>query len=119
MKKTVLAVILVAASLIAVAPTGAQTMDVCPHAATIAALHECVQHAEEQGFIDNPGIAGALHAKLDAAEAAANRNQPAVAVNIVQSFIRQLNAQSGKHIVAEHATHLQMHAEMVIDALTP
>ena len=42
-------------------------------------------------------------AKLDAAQAAFDRGQTHVAVNLLNAFINEVNAQSGKHIAADHA----------------
>jgi hypothetical protein len=39
-------------------------------------------------------------------------------VNILQAFIQNVEAQAGKHIVAEHAEHLAMHATEVVTALS-
>ena len=91
----------------------------CPHPmdATVAALHDCVQHAADMGMIDNPGVAHSLLSKVEAAQAALDRGQPAVAVNKLRAFIHEVQAQAGKHIDAEHADHMVMHAQMVIDAL--
>jgi hypothetical protein len=36
----------------------------------------------------------------------------------LQAFIQNVEAQAGKHIVAEHAGHLVEHATMVIAALS-
>ena len=113
------ALILVVASLLAVGPARAHMIEPCPHDATIAALHTCVQHAEHHGFITNAGVARSLHATLDAAAAVQTRGQPAEAVNVLRAFVRQLAAQSGTHIDAEHAAHLRTHAELVIAALAP
>lgn len=100
------------------APTAsAQASDSCPHEATITSLQTCVQHAADAGFIDNQSVANSLLAKLDAAQAALTRGQPAVAVNLVQEFSLEVRAQRGIHIEAEHADHMLMHAEMVIAAL--
>lgn len=112
------AAIAIVLSLAVVGPAAAQEMNMCPHAATIEALASCVEHAREQGPIDNQGVTRGLLAKLDAAAAALERDQPAVAVNILAAFVNQLEAQDGQHIVAPHAGHLQMHAQMVIDALS-
>ena len=92
----------------------------CPHhhEPTIEALHHCVHHAEEMGHITNAGVAKALHAKLDAAQAALDRGQPDVAVNNLEAFINQVEAQAGKSIDAEHAGHMIMHAEMVIASIS-
>lgn len=98
-------------------PARAQAMDDCPHAPTITSLRTCVQHAADHGHIDNRGIARSLIAKLDAAQAALDREQAAVAINKLEAFVRELDAQTGKHIVAEHAAHLRMHAQDVIATL--
>ena len=119
MRRTCIVVILVISSLVVSATARAQMMDACSHDATIAALQSCVHHAEAHGFIANVGVARSLHAKLDAATAAQNRAQPAVAVSVLEAFVRQVDAQSGRHIDAEHAAHLRRHAEQVIAALTP
>ena len=37
--------------------------------------------------------------------------------NLLHAFINEVNAQAGKHIVADHAIHLVDHAGNVITAL--
>ena len=108
---------LVVLGLVAPIPARAQAIDDCPHAPTIQSLRACVQHAAEHGHIDNRGIARSLLAKLDAAQAALDRGEAAVAVNQLNAFVRELHAQAGKHIVPEHAEHLRAHAQEVIRAL--
>ena len=117
MKLLFVTLTLIVLGLVTPVPARAQEMDDCPHAPTIASLRTCVQHAADEGHIDNRGIARSLLAKLDAAQAAFDRNQTAVAVKELEAFVRELDAQTGKHIVAEHATHLRMHALDVIAAL--
>lgn len=117
MKTIVAALILVVLSLTAVAPMHAQE-EMCPHSApTLTDLRACVVHAAEIGHIDNAGVAHSLLAKLDAAQAAVERGQNAVAIHQLEAFIHEVEAQSGKHIDAEHAAHMIDHARMVIDAL--
>lgn len=118
MRFLLLAVLAAALSVGAAAPASAQMTDTCAHNdPTIAALRTCVRHAAGEGYIDNGGIVRSLLAKLDAAQKAANRGQAGVAINTLQAFIHELDAQSGKHIVPEHAAHLRMHAQSVIAAL--
>jgi hypothetical protein len=69
------------------------------------------------GHITNKGVANSLPVKLDAAQAALDRGQPGVAVNLLRAFTNEVNAQAGKHIVADHAVHLVEHVQMVITAL--
>ena len=95
----------------------AQAADECGSATTIASLVTCVQHCKAQGFIDNRGVANSLLAKLHAAQAAEDRGQTATAVNLLDAFIHEVQAQAGKHIAQPHADHMVMHAQMVIQAL--
>ncbi|HEX2910888.1 MAG TPA: hypothetical protein VH186_08790 [Chloroflexia bacterium] len=104
-------------SFLTVKPTLAADMPMCDHQATIASLQECVTHAYQMGHIDNKGIANSLHSKLNAAQAALDRGQPEVAANLLIAFINEVQAQAGKHIIAEHAQHLVMHAQLVLGAL--
>jgi len=115
-----LSVLLVVAvlSLSVVGPAFAMDNGECNHdLATIESLHHCVTHAAEMGHITNHGVANALLSKLNAAQAALDRGQPAVAITILRAFIHTVEAQSGVSIVDPHGEHLIMHAQMVIDAL--
>lgn len=85
---------------------------------TIVSLRHCVHHAVEMGHVLNAGVAKSLLAKLDSAQAAVDRQQQGVAINVLEAFIHQVNAQADVHIYGQHADHLAMHAEMVIDALS-
>jgi hypothetical protein len=118
MRIILLALIAVALGLSAAAPASAAEMEHCAHAPTIAALRNCVQHAIDHGHIANQGIGRSLLAKLDNAQRAVNRNQPAVAINQLEAFIHELDAQSGVHIHPEHADHMRSHAQEVIMALS-
>jgi hypothetical protein len=95
----------------------AQGSDACPLEATIQSLQECVGHAAAMGFIDNPGVTRSLLATLDAAAAADERGQSLVAAQMIQAFANEVTAQSGQHIDAEHADHMLVHAQAVIEAL--
>lgn len=119
MKKALFVILLVAAlSAFAVVPALADSMCTEVMAPTVASLYDCVQHAYAQGHINDAGVAQSLLAKLSAAQAAVNQGQPAVAVNILQAFIYEVQAQAGVHILADHAQHLVDHAQMVIQALS-
>src|SRR6478752_782059 len=107
MKANVIAVSLLILSLLTGGVARAQAMDACQHEATVQSLQACVQHARSQGFIDNGGVARSLLAKLDAAQAALARGQRPLAVNALEAFIHEVDAQAGKHILAEHAAHLR------------
>jgi hypothetical protein len=84
---------------------------------TIASLRHCVEHAYTMGDITNAGVARSLLTKLDAAQAAVDRGQNAVAVHVLQAFISEVLAQAGVHIDPTHAEHMVMHATMVIQNL--
>ena len=118
MKLLSIALIIIVLSLIATGPVFAMDSGECNHdMATIESLHHCVMHAAEMGHITNHGVANALLSKLNAAQAALDRGQPAAAINILRAFIHTVEAQSGVSIVDPHGEHLIMHAQMVIDAL--
>lgn len=102
--------------LIAPVPARAQAMDECAHEATIQSLRTCVQHAAEHGHINSQGVTLSLLAKLSTAQAAQDRGQTEVAVKVLEAFVREVRAQTGKHILQEHAEHLLMHAQSVIQA---
>jgi hypothetical protein len=104
-------------SLLRASPAQAQTNDNCPLDATVQSLQLCVQHAAEQGLIDNQGVANSLVAKLEAAENAVGRNQPLVAASQLHAFIREVRAQAGRHINQIQATHMVIHAQAVIHAV--
>jgi hypothetical protein len=113
----VLFVSLVGVGLLAPGTARAQASDDCVHAPTISSLRTCVQHAADQGFIDNQGVTNSLLAELDAAQAAQDRGQTSVVINQLDAFIHEVQAQAGKHIDSMHAQHLVMHAQMVFQAL--
>lgn len=119
MKSLLIAGVLLGMSLLSTAPVLAQGGDACPqHDATVQALRECVMHAAAEGHITNAGVTQSLLAKLDAAQAALDRGQSNVALNQLRAFIREVQAQSGKYILAEHAAHLVEHAQQVIQVLS-
>ena len=117
MKKLTILLTVVVLGVILAGPVPAQAQDMCSHEPTIQSLRECVQHAVMEGHIDDATIAQSLFAKLDAAQAALDRGQPAVALQILQAFIYEVQAQAGIHIDPQHAAHMIMHAQMVIAAL--
>lgn len=112
-----IAVIFAVLSLMLATPTFAADGHGCVHDPTVQSLGNCVIHAAGAGHIGNQGITNSLLAKIDAAQAALDRGQTKAAVNKLNAFVRAVEAQAGKHIVAEHATHLIMHANQVSAAI--
>lgn len=110
-------VALAGVSVLAPGTARAHTSDDCGHAPTISSLRTCVQHATDVGIIDNQGVTNSLLATLDAAQAAQNRGQTSEAINQLDAFIHEVQAQAGKHINPMAAQHLVMQARMVIHAL--
>lgn len=94
-----------------------QTGDGCVHQPTLDSLKMCVKHAAAEGFINSEEVMHRLLAKLDMAEEAVDDGYTSQAIHLLRAFIREVKAQSGKHIVSVHAEHLVMHAQMVIQAL--
>jgi FIMAH domain-containing protein len=108
---------LTAISLVGGSPTPARAAGDCPLDATVQSLQQCVQHAADQGFISNRGVANSLLAELAAADEAVTRGQPDVAANQVQAFIQEVQAQAGIQIEQTHADHMIAHAQAVVLAL--
>ena len=119
MKKSLtVALLVVVLGLALAAPALAHEGHACEHdMLTVESLQHCVQHALAEGHIDSEGVANSLLAELTAAQAALDRGQTPVAVQLLRAFVAEVKAQAGKHIVAEHAAHLIEHAQMVIEAL--
>ena len=57
-------------------------------------------------------------AKLDAAESAVEEGRLSAAINMLEAFIHEVEAQAGKHIEEQHAQHIVEHAELVKEALS-
>jgi hypothetical protein len=87
------------------------------HLATIESLADHVEHAAMMGHISNAGVANSLLAKLSAAQAALDRGQTVVAVNNLNAFVNQLEAQAGNQVLEPHASCLIHHAHQVHMAL--
>jgi hypothetical protein len=75
-KKVTFLLALVIVSLVGARPALADMGMQCTNdMSTVESLQMCVQHAYEQGHIDNRGVARSLFAKLDTAQAAVDRGQ--------------------------------------------
>jgi len=99
------------ASTTAHAQTQTTSTDKCVHQPTIDTLEACVHFMAEQGIITS------LLVKLDRTENALKDGRTSRAIHILNAFVAEVNAQSGKYIIPMHAMHLIMHAQLVIDAL--
>jgi len=118
MTRLLLILSVVAVSLLLAAPAFASDDHTCDHnGATIESLRHCVMHAHEAGHITSQGVADSLLAKVDAAQAAQDRGDIRGPINQLRAIINEVNAQAGKSIEGEHASHLVEHAQNVIAAL--
>lgn len=95
--------------------SSASAQETCPM--TLDTLPMCITHQWENGHISNNGVYNSLLAKADAAIEAHNRGQNNVAINILNAFIHEVNAQSSNKITNEAANHMIMHAQTVITNL--
>jgi 2',3'-cyclic-nucleotide 2'-phosphodiesterase (5'-nucleotidase family) len=87
--------------------------------ATIDSLKDSLKRFLDEGKIDDVGVYNALLSKLEAFQAGVSRGKNASAANVLQAFINQVTAQSGKHITAEAAALLIKDAEWIIAHLPP
>lgn len=97
--------------------SSASAQETCPM--TLDALPMCITHQWENGYISNHGVYNSLLAKADAAIEAQNRGHNNAAINILNAFIHEVNAQSSKKITNEAADHMIMHAQAAITNLQP
>ena len=82
--------------------------------ATLESLVDSVNYFYTEGKIDNAGIFNSLIQKLQGAQAALNKGKTNAAINKLQAFINEVQAQSGKHIAADAAAVLIADAQWVI-----
>jgi hypothetical protein len=85
--------------------------------ATIDSLIGLVEKLYDLGYIDDEGVESGLLDKLYAAQDKIETGNSKTAKNILNAFINQLKAQSGKHITPEAADILINDAQHVIDNL--
>jgi hypothetical protein len=84
---------------------------------TSSELKTSTQAASDLNWIDNKGVLNSLMQKLENAEAAFARGQDDSAVNMLNAFINEINAQRGKHIKAEAADMLISDAQAFIQKI--
>lgn len=84
---------------------------------TIDELKATVEELGSQGHIDSQGIVQSLHAKLNVAQKLIDDGKIEQAKNILNTFINEIQAQSGKHITPEAAEILIESAEHIISNL--
>jgi hypothetical protein len=85
--------------------------------ATIQSTKAALTYFYESGEIDSWGVYNSLMVKLNAAQKALDKGKTGVAINILYAFIKELQAQSGKHVSAAAAATLIADAQWVIDHL--
>jgi hypothetical protein len=81
-------------------------------------LPMCVTHHYNRGDIDNNGIYQSLLSKAQNAVTLADQGNIEAATKILNSFINELQAQSGKHITESNANMLINHAGMAINQIS-
>lgn len=84
---------------------------------TIANLVEKKHDLFKEGMIDNSGIVISLDAKLNQAQKFVIKNQKDQAQRILFTFIKEVSAQSGKHITNEAANILIDNSHLVIESI--
>jgi hypothetical protein len=77
-------------------------------------LGDIVEQLFEDRLIDSEGIMNSLKQKLENARSALERGQDHTAMNILEAFINELEAQGGKHIELESAEELIKKAQGLI-----
>ena len=88
-----------------------------PIPTTIGELNSEIMELGSGGEIDNQGIVTSLLAKLDAAQKLIDEGKIDQAKNLLNAFINEVQAQSGKHITPEAAELLIQSAEHILSTL--
>ncbi len=70
------------------------------------------------GWINNQGIVNSLDAKLDNAKKHLEKGKITPAINVLQAFINEVEAQNGKKLTSEAYALLKFNAEFLIDQLS-
>ncbi len=70
------------------------------------------------GWINNQGIVNSLDAKLDNAKKHLEKGKITPAINVLQAFINEVEAQNGKKLTNEAYALLKFNAEFLIDQLS-
>ncbi|MBM3334492.1 hypothetical protein FJY63_07510, partial [Candidatus Sumerlaeota bacterium] len=83
--------------------------------ATISSLKDVLGKCYALGWIDSSGVKNSLMAKLNAAEARISAGTTTAAKNMLNAFINEVRAQTGKHISQRAAELLIADAQYVID----
>jgi len=112
MKKTTLATWLLGLMIGLLAPKATAQMPDCEM--VLADLEMCVTHHWEMGQIHSQGVYNSLLCKVGVAVSANDRGQIKSAIRILNAFINEVDAQSGKKIDSEAAEHMIMHAQAAI-----
>jgi hypothetical protein len=71
----------------------------------------------DEGKIDNKGIDNSLVKKLQGVLDALKRGQTTAAIDMLEAFVNEVQAQRGKHITIEAANLLIADAQWVINDL--
>lgn len=85
--------------------------------ATLESLIETVERFCDLGEVDNHGICNSLLQKLRHALDKADGGQPGVAVNVLNAFINEVEAQTGKHISRRAALLLISDAQQLTEQM--
>jgi len=88
-----------------------------PLPSTIGELKAEIDELDSEGEIDNQGVVTSLVAKLDVAQKLIDDDKIDQAKNLLNAFINEIQAQSGKHITPEAAELLLQSAEHILSNL--
>jgi len=80
-------------------------------------LTEDVEEAYQKGWIDNKGIYNSLRKKLQNAKKHLEKGKTKQAVNMLNAFLNEVEAQNGKNLTSEVYTLLKYNAELLIERL--
>lgn len=88
-----------------------------PDISLIEMLIDDVDESYQNGWVDNQGIANSLNQKLENAKKQLEKGKTKQAVNILNAFINEVEAQKDKHLTSEVYVLLKYNAEYLIQRL--
>ena len=103
--------------LLAATPVQAASMTQCQPVATLSSLKACVHHAAQVGGITSAHVTHTLLEQVKSAQEAVEDHHSGAAIERLEQFMHEVRVQTGVSIQPDHAAHLIMHAQLVINAL--
>jgi hypothetical protein len=85
---------------------------------TIEDLIAYINEAYKTGSVNNKGIANSLISKLETARAQLDKGKSKQAINALEAFLNELEAQRGKHVNIDAYEYLRENVMSIIEQIS-